>query len=164
MHTRILALVFSLVTLSVGAQTPASADLDRRSAERRAIEAVIWSVPAVNFELMYDALVKAGGDWNQVVYWSGLPDWKNQTLTPNPDVIYLMPFYDTRKGPVVLEIPPATGGSITGSVDEAWQTAVEDVGPAGVDKGQGGKYLIVPLGSENVKLSRSVVPILLVMR
>ena len=47
---------------------------------------------------------------------------------------------------MVLEIPPANGGSITGSVDDAWQTALEDVGPAGVDKGKGGKYLILPPG------------------
>src|SRR5208282_100942 len=37
-------------------------------------------------------------------------------------------------------------GSITGTVDDCWQTAVEDVGPAGVDKGKGGKYLILPPG------------------
>ena len=37
--------------------------------------------------------------------------WKNQTLTPNPDTIYLMPFYNTKDvGPMVLEIPPADGG------------------------------------------------------
>ena len=36
--------------------------------------------------------------------------------------------------------------SITGSIDDAWQTALEDVGPAGVDKGKGGKYLILPPG------------------
>jgi len=114
---------------------------------RRAVEAAIWGVPAVNFERLYDGLRDAGGDWNQIVYWSRLPDWRNQTLTPNPDVIYLMPFYDTRNGPVVLEIPPAEGGStITGSIDDGWQTALEDVGPAGADKGKGGKYLILPPG------------------
>jgi len=48
---------------------------------------------------------------------------------------------------MVLEIPPADKeNSITGSVDDGWQTAIEDVGPAGVDKGKGGKYLIVPPG------------------
>ena len=47
---------------------------------------------------------------------------------------------------MVLEIPPADDGSITGSIDDAWQTALEDVGPAGVDKGKGGKYLILPPG------------------
>src|SRR5262249_49077540 len=72
---------------------------------------------------------------------------KNQTLTPNPDVIYLMPFINTKDvGPVVIEIPPADEGSITGSVMDAWQCALEDVGPAGVDKGKGGKYLILPPG------------------
>ena len=29
-------------------------------------------------------------------------------------------------------------------MDDCWQTAIEDVGPAGVDKGNGGKYLILP--------------------
>ncbi len=118
--------------------------LAQRVIERRAFEAVIWGMPAVNFELMFQAMVDAGGDWNQIVYWSRLPSWKNQTLTPNPDIIYLMPFFDTTDGPVVLEIPPAEGGSITGSIDDAWQAALEDVGPAGLDKGKGGKYLILP--------------------
>ena len=60
-----------------------------------------------------------------------------------------MPFYNTRDvGPVVLEIPPAGEGSITGSLDDSWQTALEDVGPAGVDKGAGGKYLILPPGHQ----------------
>jgi hypothetical protein len=120
--------------------------LAHRVIERRAFEAVVWGMPAVNFELMYQAMADAGGDWNQIVYWSRLPGWKNQTLTPNPDVIYLMPFFDTNDGPVVLEIPPADGGSITGSIDDAWQAALEDVGPAGLDKGKGGKYLILPPG------------------
>ncbi|HKE93948.1 MAG TPA: DUF1254 domain-containing protein, partial [Povalibacter sp.] len=34
----------------------------------------------------------------------------------------------------------------TGTFDDAWQNALEDVGPAGVDKGKGGKYLILPPG------------------
>ena len=47
---------------------------------------------------------------------------------------------------MVLEIPPADGGSITGTIMDRWQTPLEDVGPAGVDKGKGGKYLILPPG------------------
>ncbi len=123
-------------------------DHDRRTVERRAVEAVIWGMPAVNYDLMLQAMIRdAKGAPNQIVYWSRLLDWRNQTLTPNPDTIYLMPFYNTKEvGPVVLEIPPADGGSITGSVDDAWQTAIQDVGPAGVDKGKGGKSLILPPG------------------
>src|SRR6476659_2720081 len=96
---------------------------------------------------MYQVMVRAKGDWNQIVYWSHLPDWKIQTLTPNPDAIYFTPFIDTAEaGPMVLEVPPADGGSITGTVMDAWQCPLEDVGPAGVDRGKGGKYLILPPG------------------
>jgi hypothetical protein len=122
-------------------------DLVRRTIQRRAVDAVIWGMPAVNFELLYQATLQAGSNWNQVIYWSRCLSWKNQTLTPNPDTIYLFPFINTEEmGPMVLEIPPAEGGSITGSLDDAWQTAIEDIGPAGADKGEGGKYLILPPG------------------
>src|SRR6478609_76373 len=94
-----------------------SDDLARRTLERRAVEAVIWGMPAVNAELMFQAMKDAMSNFNQVVYWSRPVSWKNQTLTPNPDTIYLMPFYNTKDvGPMVLEIPPDDEGSITGSV------------------------------------------------
>lgn len=113
----------------------------------RAFEAVVWGMPAVNYDRMLQAAIKIGGGANQIVYWSKLLDWHNQTLTPNPNAIYLMPFYDTAAGPMVLEIPPAEGDStITGSIDTLWQTPLADVGPAGTDKGAGGRYLILPPG------------------
>jgi hypothetical protein len=133
-------------TTSALAQDFSPGELTSRVIERRAVEAVIWGMPVVNFDLMLQAMIgSANGKPNQIVYWSRLPDWKNQTLTPNPDVIYLMPFFNTKDaGPMVLEIPPADGGVINGTVMDAWQVPLEDVGPAGVDKGQGGKYLILP--------------------
>jgi hypothetical protein len=127
---------------SAAPENPAS-----RIIERRATEAVIWGMPAVNYDLMYQAMVReTGGAFNEVVYWSRLPDWKNQTLTPNPDAIYLMPFFNTKDGPIVIEIPPADEGVINGTIMDAWQMPLEDVGPAGVDKGAGGKYLVLPPG------------------
>lgn len=141
---------FALAAATSQAQNVSSEDLARRTIERRAVDAVIWGMPAVNTQLLYDATEAAGGNFNQVVYWSRLIGWKNQTLTPNPDTIYFFPFYDLKEGAVVLEIPPAEeGSSITGSIDDAWQTAIEDVGPAGVDKGNGGKYLLLPPGYED---------------
>lgn len=81
--------------------------LAERAIHRRAFEAVIWGMPAVNAELLFQATVDAKADFNQVVYWSRLLTWKNQTLTPNPDTIYLHPIYNTKDaGPMVLEIPP----------------------------------------------------------
>ncbi|MEK1887688.1 MAG: DUF1254 domain-containing protein [Phyllobacterium sp.] len=96
------------VPISVFAQDSAAKDLTQGTIERRAVEAVIWGMPAVNFDRLYQEMARAKGSWNEIVYWSRLPDWKNQTLTPNPDVIYLMPFFDTKDvGPMVMEIPPA---------------------------------------------------------
>jgi hypothetical protein len=128
------------------ALTPAQ--LTERTFQRRAIEAVNWGMPVVNFDQMVQAMLGAKGAFNQIVYWSSFSDWKNQTLTPNPDTIYFKPFIDTKDvGPMVLEIPPASdAGSITGTIMDCWQAALEDVGPAGVDKGNGGKYLIIPAG------------------
>ena len=135
---------FACTTMVAQAQTLSAQDLDRRTIERRAVEAVIWGMPAVNYDLMYQEMLKLGGKPNQIVYWSRLLDWRNQTLTPNPDVIYFMAFYNTKDGPVVIEIPSAGDGVINGSIMDPWQAALEDVGPAGVDNGAGGKYLILP--------------------
>lgn len=111
----------------------------------RAAQAVVWGMPAVNTDLMLQAAIKAGARENEIVYWSRPVDWHNQTLTPNPDAIYLMSFFNTKRGPVVLEIPPAgQDGSITGNIDDLWQMPLEDAGPSGADKGAGGKYLILP--------------------
>ena len=96
------------------------AEIADRALHRRAVEAVIWGMPAVNFELMRRQMVKLGGSANQVVFWSRPITWKNQTLTPNPDTIYVMPFFNTQEvGPVVLEIPPAGAGRSSGR----WTTA-----------------------------------------
>lgn len=129
-----------------GAGPPSNpAEIADRALHRRAIEAVIWGMPAVNFELMRRQMVKLGGAANQIVFWSRPVGWKNQTLTPNPDTIYLMPFFDTTDvGPVVMEIPPADTGTIVGSIDDCWQTAITDIGPGGADNGAGGRYLILP--------------------
>ena len=105
-------------------------------------------MPAVNTELMFDEMVKAGGKPGQVIYWGKPLDWHNQTLTPNPDTLYFMGFYDTKaSGPMVVEIPPAgEDGSLNGNFVTLWQTALEDAGLLGVDKGKGVKFVITPPG------------------
>jgi hypothetical protein len=131
----------------IQAEEYSAAELAERAVHRRAVEAAIWGMPAVNYERMLQAAIENGAKINQVVYWSKPVNWENQALTPNPDTIYLNPFYDTTAGPMVLEIPPAAKDNvIVGSFDVAWQNALADVGPAGMDKGKGGKYLILPPG------------------
>ena len=129
-----------------------TSDLAARTVERRAAEAVVWGMPAVNYDLMRQAMLDTTeAKENEVVYWSRPVDWRNQTLTPNPDALYFMTFFNTKDvGSVVIEVPPADeGGSITANIDDIWQMPLEDAGPAGADKGKGGRYLILPPGSRS---------------
>ncbi|HET9156573.1 MAG TPA: DUF1254 domain-containing protein, partial [Myxococcaceae bacterium] len=142
-----LALMFAFEVPAQSRPPFSPAQLTERAVHRRAVEAVIWGMPAVNAELMALEALKAGGEINQFVYWSRPADWKNQTLTPNPDSIYFMSFYSTKDvGPLVVEVPPAVGGSFAGNIVNAWQMPLEDAGPEGADKGKGGKYLLLPPG------------------
>ena len=136
-------------------------EIERQVLQHRAIEAIIWGMPAVNRDLMYQAMQRETKALdNQMLYWSRLLDWKTQTLTPNTDVIYFTPYFDTKDvGPVVLEIPPADDGAIVGTIMDAWQMPLEDIGPAGADQGKGGKYLILPPSySEQVPEGYIVLP------
>src|ERR1043165_9622511 len=129
-------MITALVSPLLLAQNFSAEGLARRSSERRAVEAVIWGMPAVNYELMlHEMLTKTDGKVNQILYWSRTLDWKNQTLTPNPDAIYFMAFFNTKDtGPMVLEIPPAENGSLAANIDNVWQMPLEDAGPEGADK------------------------------
>src|SRR5262245_57659280 len=85
-----------------------SVELAERAVHRRAAEAVIGGMPSVNTDLMLqEMLTKTSGKVNQVIYWGRPLDWHNQTLTPNPDAIYFMAFFNTKDvGPVVIDVPP----------------------------------------------------------
>lgn len=136
-----------LLAFPLQAQPMSGEELERRAMERRAVEATIWAMPAVNADLMLqEMLAKTSAKQNDIVFWSRPPDWKNQTLTPNPDSIYFMSFWNVKDGPIVIDVPPAVGGSIAGNIVNAWQMPLEDAGPEGADKGKGGKYLILPPG------------------
>ena len=130
------------------AQDLSLAELQNRAIERRAIEAVIWGMPAVNTDLMrQEMLTKTAGKVNEIIYWGRPLDWHNQTLTPNPDTLYFMTFFDTSDGPVVLGFPPASDeGSLNGNIVNVWQMPLEDAGLLGVDKGAGAKFVLVPPG------------------
>src|SRR5215510_8792091 len=120
-----------------------------RLIQSRAVEAVIWGMPVVNTELMrQEMLTKTPGKVNQVIYWGRPLDWKNQTLTPNPDTLYFIAFINTKDvGPIVIEVPPADAdGSLNANIVNVWQQPLEDAGLLGVDKGKGVKLLMLPPG------------------
>lgn len=139
----------AMATGLLHAQDFSPVELQKRAIERRAVEAANWGMPAVNYDIMLqEMLTKTPGKVNEVIYWGKPLDWKNQTLTPNPDTLYLMSFFNTQEvGPIVVEIPPATAdGSLNANFVNIWQEPMEDAGLLGVDKGKGIKLLILPPG------------------
>ncbi len=142
MKKAVIILNAALFAVSVPAAAQTATDLDKQMIERRAVEAVIWGMPAVNADLMLQAMLNTStAKPNDMIFWSRPVNWKNQTLTPNPDSIYFMSFWNLKDGPVVIDVPPAEGGSIAGNIVDAWQMPLEDAGPEGADKGKGGKYV-----------------------
>jgi len=140
-----IAITAFTVTTSIRAQNLTGVQLLRS----RAVETVIWGMSAVNTDLMrQEMLTKTTGKVNHFIYWGRPLDYHNQTLTPNPDTLYFMAFFNTKDvGPIVLEVPPGdANGSLNGNIVTVWQTSLEDVGLLGIDKGAGGKFVILPPG------------------
>lgn len=146
MRNFISALV-GLAAIYSGSAIAGAADWQTRLARERGFEAVVWSMPAVSMIALRDAYFGLGGGYNTVYYLTKPPTALQEALTPNNQTPYVSVLLSTRQGPVVLDIPPASEQTaIFGSATDVWQVPVTDIGPAGQDKGKGGKYLFLPPG------------------
>ena len=113
------------------------ADLNDRMTYHRAIDSAVWAMPLMNFKFYRDALSGAGVGPSDVGYFSKLQDWRFQTATPNNTTPYIMTYWNLADGPVVVEMPPSVEGiGIFGTIMDAWQRPLDDVGAKGRDGGQ----------------------------
>ena len=111
---------------------------------QRAVQAFLWSFPAVSFESIRVGIKQGiGADYNDLIIADNFADPKGIWLTANDTTIYGMVNVDLSQGPVVLEVPAGPG---VGLIDDFWQRAITDFGLPGPDKGKGGKYLLLPPG------------------
>jgi hypothetical protein len=70
-------------------------------------------------------------------------DSKPLFLTAITSTLYATPNLNMKElGPMVMEVP----AGMLGAFNDAWFRYISDIGPFGPDKGQGGKYLIIPPG------------------
>ena len=121
---------------------PSVADLDYQVKYQRAFEAVLWSMPAVSIYGFHLAAAKLGAGANVILAWSKPAKPNLEALTGNNQVPYIASQTDLRLGPVVLEIPAASEkASLYGQVVDHWQITIADIGPSGLDGGQGSRIL-----------------------
>jgi hypothetical protein len=128
-----------------GVPTPETVELVYDNLDRmRGVEAYLNAMPGAS---VY-ALVKGGQSLgavanHQVVMTEELMDSNPLFLTANTSTLYVSPSITTKEdGPVVMEVPPG----MLGAFNDMWFRYVQDIGPAGPDRGQGGRYLVVPPG------------------
>jgi hypothetical protein len=107
-----------------------------------AFEAFVNTMQGVSIHALHKGFLSIGVKDNEVLVFSELMDAKSLFLTANADTIYYMGILDLTKGPMVLEVPPKA----LGAIDDYWFRWVTDIGLPGPDRGEGGKYLILPPG------------------
>lgn len=110
-----------------------SAELHDTMYLHNATAVYLWGIPALGFAGIVDG-AKAMGVGPRQMYIFDQTVRPNQHLrTPNADIIYGFAYYDLRQGPVIIDLP---AGSYLGSILDAWQRPIEDLGTAGRDRWQ----------------------------
>ena len=112
----------------------------------RGVDAFLKGIPGASVQgLMKGARSQGAVECHQVLVFDKLMDSQSLYLTANTSTLYVFPNLDLeRDGPTVIEAP----AGMLGAFNDAWFRYVQDIGPAGPDKGRGGKYLILPPGYE----------------
>jgi hypothetical protein len=128
-----------------GYPTPeAAARLHEQLLFNRAVDVYLTQLPAVAIIESRRGANNFGVDKsNQFIIWEQLMDAQALVLTANTETVYGMGLLDLKAdGPTVIEAPP----KMLGVAMDMLQRYLVDIGLAGPDKGQGGKYLFLPPG------------------
>ena len=110
----------------------------------RGVETFLNGCPAASLVAMREGMRELGAVNGTIGITETLMDARSLFLTPNTESIYTGTWLNLKDGPVVVESAPNT----LGIVNDFWFRYVADLGNAGPDKGQGGKYLFVGPGYE----------------
>jgi hypothetical protein len=108
----------------------------------RALNAYNNSFRGASAHAIRRGFLSIGAEDNTVVLFPKLMDSSSLFLTANADTIYYLAFVDLSKGPMVVEQPPQG----LGTINDMWFSWIIDIGAPGPDRGEGGKYLLVPPG------------------
>jgi hypothetical protein len=110
----------------------------------RAIDVFLEQMPAVSWFNVWKGIASAGpASPNQLVIWESLMDARTLLLTGNSETVYGLAALDLRRdGPVVVELP----AMMLGGFCDLWQNSIAEVGPTGIDKGEGARFLLTPPG------------------
>ena len=110
----------------------------------RAVETFLSGIQIASMSALREGCLEIGPPNTTVQIFEDLMDSKALWLTPNTTSIYNVTWLELEDEPMVIETPP----DVLGIIDDHWFKYVGDFGRLGPDKGQGGKFLILPPGYE----------------
>ena len=108
----------------------------------RGVDAFMNSFSGASAYAIREGFHSIGAEDNTIVIFSELMDSNSLFLTANADTIYTVGILDLTKGPLVVEVPPRA----LGTLNDMWFGWIIDIGGPGPDRGEGGRYLVVPPG------------------
>jgi hypothetical protein len=108
----------------------------------RGLDAFLNSYGGASAYAIRQGLLSIGAEDNTVTIYPELMDSKSLFLTANADTVYYFSIVDLTKGPMVVEQPPKG----LGTINDMWFGWIIDIGFPGPDRGEGGKYLLLPPG------------------
>ena len=111
----------------------------------RGVDVFLNCMPGASMLAMRNGLRSVGARSNVIACTDPRSTSAPVVLTANTETTYGTTFLDLKTdGPTVIECPPNS----LSFVDDLWQRYVADMGNAGPDRGQGGKYLFLPPGHD----------------
>jgi hypothetical protein len=110
-------------SLGTSQNADSMADLDRQFIYQRAVEAVIWSMPAMSDVFFRESLFRDFGmKPGDVMVMSKPLVARHEVLTANTQVNYAGMPYDLTSGPLVVGIPPSNSDyAVIGEICDNWQ-------------------------------------------
>jgi hypothetical protein len=109
---------------------------------QRAVQAYLLALPPVDQAAQRRWLSRWEPANSTMVIFEDLIHPRTLIWDANTSTTYSVMWVDLHDGPVVLEAPPG----VYGIISDFWGRWVADIGRTGADKGQGGKYLLLPPG------------------
>ena len=106
----------------------------------RGITAFLDGIPITSLYTLLRGLEDAGVKPGEIAIYENLMDANSLYLTPNSTTMYVFARVDISDESMVVDAP----GKVLGFVDDAAFRFVGDIGFAGPDKGEGGRFVIIP--------------------
>jgi hypothetical protein len=107
-----------------------------------AVQVYLWSLPFMAVMSLRDAHRSIGASMTTIPIFEQFLTAKTVVPTGNQATVYAYNVFTLDDEPIVLEVVP----DVVGFLADARQRPVMDLGRPGPDRGEGGKYLIVPPG------------------